>query len=96
MTKPAGTRARLPFRVEPMPLESPRGYFCRVASVHRYDTPLWLMHLAGISGYRANLDREEHWEPIAHALRLDRKEWLAMCYGPVKGIGRFSQRMFFG
>ena len=96
MTKPVGTRARLPFRVEPMPLESPRGYFCRVASVHRYDTPLWLMHLAGISGYRANLDRQEHWEPIAHALRLDRKEWLAMCYGPVKGIGRFSQRMFCG
>ena len=96
MTKPAGTRARLPFRVEPTPLESPRGYFCRVASVHRYDTPLWLMHLAGISGYRANLDREEHWEPIAHALRLDLKEWLAMCYGPVKGTGRFAQRMFCG
>ena len=94
MSNQAG--ARLPFRVDPIPLESPRGYFCRVASVHGYDTPQWLAHLAGISGYKADLDCEDHQRPIAHALRLEPQEWLAMCYGPVKGTGRFAQRMFCG
>src|ERR1017187_1550020 len=85
MTKPRGTGARLLFRVEPIPLESPRGYFCRVASTHAYDTPQWLPHLAGISGYKADLDCEDHRQPIARALRLEPHEWLAMCYGRVKG-----------
>ena len=49
MTSPEYTSARLLFRVDPIPLESPRGYMCRVASAYHYQRPKWLMRLAGFS-----------------------------------------------
>jgi len=87
---------RLLFRVEPIPLESPRGYFCRVASAHGYDSPHWLLHLAGFSGSEGALDREERVDRIAHLLRLEPEEWLGMCYRNIKGAGGSNQRSFFG
>jgi len=76
--------------------ESPRGYLCRVASAHGYDSPQWLAHLAGFLRATAGLDREDHGPLIAHVLRLELEEWLAMSYRPVQGAGRFAQRMFCG
>lgn len=87
--------ARLLFRVDPIPLESPRGYLCRVASAHGYDSPTWLIHPAGLSGPRVALDREDRVRFIAHLLRLEPEEWLAMCYRQVTGPGRL-QRFFCG
>jgi hypothetical protein len=87
--------ARLLFRVDPIPLGSPRGYVCRVASAHGYDSPTWLMHLAGLSGPEAALDREDRAHRIAHLLRLEPEEWLAMCYRQVTGPER-SQPFFYG
>jgi hypothetical protein len=83
---PAGPR--LLFRVEPIPLESPRGYFCRVASAHGYDSPHWLLHLAGFSGSEGALDREKRVRRIAHLLRLEPEEWVGMCYRNIKGAER--------
>jgi hypothetical protein len=88
--------ARLLFRVDPIPLESPRGYFCRVASAHGYASPQWLVDLAGFSGPSTALDPEDHVQPLAHVLRLEPKEWLAISYRPVKETGRFAQRAFCG
>ena len=95
MTIPETTSARLLFRVAPTPLESPRGYLCRVADAHGYDTPQWLTNLAGFSGPEAGIDREDRAHRIAHLLRLEPEEWLAMCYRQVTGPGR-PQRSFCG
>ncbi len=96
MTDQGCTGVRLLFRVEPIPLESPRGYFCRVASAHGYDSPQWLVHLAGFPRCISAFDREDQCRPIAHVLRLGPQEWLAMSYRAVKGTGRFAQRSFCG
>src|SRR6516162_6039363 len=96
VTAETHVRPRLLFRVDPIPLESPRGYFCRVASAHGYDSPQWLVNLAGFSGPSAALDPENHVRPLAHVLRLEPEEWWAMSYRPVKGTGRFAQRAFYG
>ena len=42
--------ARLLFRVDPLPRESPRGYLCRVAHEHGYSGPLSLAQIAGCEG----------------------------------------------
>jgi hypothetical protein len=96
MTIPETTSARLLFRVAPIPLESARGYLCRVADAHGYDTPQWLTNLAGFSGPEAGIDREDRARRIAHLLRLEPEEWLAMCYRRVTRRGRFDQRSFYG
>jgi len=96
MISQAGRSSRLLFRVEPMPLESPRGYLCRVAGAHRYDNPHWLLQLAGFPRTLSAFDREDQCRPIAHVLRLEPQEWLAMSYRSVKGTGRFAQRLFCG
>ena len=88
--------ARLLFRVDPIPLESPRGYLCRVAGAHRYDSPQWLVDLAGFPKYIAALEREDRARRIAHLLRLEPAQWLAMCYRQVTRPGRFDQRSFYG
>jgi len=95
MTIPETTSARLLFRVAPTPLESARGYLRRVADAHGYDTPQWLTNLAGFSGPEAGIDREDRAHRIAHLLRLEPEEWLAMCYRQVTGPGR-PQRSFCG
>ena len=96
VTAETHVRPRLLFRVDPIPLESPRGYLCRVASAHGYDSPQWLAHLAGLSGLEAALDREDCIGRIAHLLRLEPEEWLGMCYRNMKGAGGLSQRSFYG
>ena len=88
--------ARLLFRVDPIPFESPRGYLCRVAGAHRYDSPQWLVDLAGFPKYIAALEREDRARRIAHLLRLEPAQWLAMCYRRVTRPGRFDQRSFYG
>jgi len=88
-------RTSLLFRVDPIPLESPRGYLCRVAGAHRYDSPQWLVNLAGLPEDAAALEREDRARRIAHLLRLEPQEWLAMCYRQVAGPGR-PQRFFCG
>ncbi len=88
--------ARLLFRVEPIPLESPRGYLCRVASAHAFDSLQWLLDLAGFPRSISAFDREDQCRPVAHMLRLEPQEWLAMTYRAAKGTGRFAQRLFCG
>lgn len=78
-----------------MPLESPRGYLCRVAHAHAYAGPRWLAALAGIS-CGGLLEREDRARQLAHVLRLEIPEWLQMCYRPVKTKGRRSRRSFLG
>jgi len=94
MSTQARTGARLLFRVEPLPLESPRGYLCRVAQVHGYNGPRWLAEIAGLPV--AGLEREDRAQYIAHVLRLEPEEWLAMSYRHVKRSERFEQRSFYG
>ena len=77
-----------------MPLESPRGYLCRVAHSHGYCGPGWLADLARIPP--GGLEREDRATPLAHVLRLEVAEWLRMCYRPVKGKERFERRSFLG
>ena len=96
MTNDTCVGPRLLFRVEPIPLESARGYLCRVASAHGYDSPQWLVRLAGFSGLEAALDREDRVRHIAHLLRLEPEEWVGMCYRNIKGAGGFNQRSFYG
>jgi len=96
MINQANSGARLLFRVEPIPLESPRGYLCRVASAHAFDTLQWLLDLAGFPRSISAFDREAQCRPIAHVLRLEPQEWLEMTYRAVKGTGRFAQRLFCG
>jgi hypothetical protein len=95
MTIRERTSPRLLFRVDPIPLESPRGYFCRVVCAHGYDSPQWLTQLAGFSGPEAALEREDHARRIAHLLRLEPEEWLAMCYRRFTRPGR-SLWSFYG
>lgn len=85
---------RLLFRVEPVPLESPRGYLSRVAHEHGYPGPLAIAQIAGLQ--RTNLERNEDAERIAHVLRLEPEEWRAMCYRRVRDSGRYFLRSFCG
>ncbi|MHB8656198.1 MAG: TniQ family protein [Terriglobia bacterium] len=86
---------RLLFRVDPILLESPRGYVCRVGSAHGYDSPQWVTQLAGFSGPEAALEREDHARRMAYLLRLEPEEWVAMCYRrSTEPAG--SQRSFYG
>ena len=68
---------RLLFRVDPLPLESPRGYLCRAAQEHHYIGPLSVVRLAGLQ--EAALERADGIEYISHVLRLEPDEWRAMC-----------------
>ena len=54
MTCQARTGPRLLFRVEPIPLESPHGYLCRVAQAYSYNRPHWLLQLAGLLPDKGN------------------------------------------
>jgi hypothetical protein len=85
---------RLLFRVDPLPLESPRGYLCRVAQVNSFHSPLSLVQLAGLRV--ADLERSSGARRIAYLLRLEPEEWASMCYRHVKGPGRFEERLFYG
>ena len=86
--------ARLLFRIEPLPRESPRGYLCRVSQVHAYCGPLWLAQIGGLPV--GGLEQEQYAKNISHVLRLESDEWLAMCYRHIKGRGLFEQRLFYG
>ena len=86
--------ARLLFRVDPHPLESPRGYLCRVAQANSYQSPLSLVQLAKLRV--ADLERRGGVQRIAHLLRLTPGEWASMCYRHIKGPGQFEERLFYG
>lgn len=86
--------ARLLFRVDPLPRESPRGYLSRVAQEHGYHGPFAIAQIAGLQ--RRSLERDEDAERIAYVLRLEPEEWWAMRYRPIPGEGRFHQRSFCG
>ncbi len=94
MTENMHPAVRLLFRVDPVPLESPRGYLCRVACEHSYIGPLSVVRLAGVPG--ADLERTDSYEPMSRLLRLEPEEWRAMCYRHVKGRNRHNQRLFRG
>ena len=86
--------ARLLFRVDPLPGESPRGYLCRVAQAHSYCGPLSLAQIAGLPP--AGLERDDSAKQVAHVLRLEPEEWRMMCYRQIGGQTRFKQRLFHG
>jgi len=86
--------ARLLFRVDPLPRESPRGYLCRVAEAHGYWGPLALAQIAGLP--TSGLERDDSVKQIAHVLRLEPEEWQAMHYRHIGGRNRFDQRSFYG
>jgi len=91
---PLRPNARLLFRADPVPHESPRGYLCRVAQAHGYSDPLYLAQIAGLSP--SGLEQEEGVEQVSYVLRLEPDEWRAMCYRHIKGRDRFNQRSFYG
>ena len=92
--------ARLLFRVDPLPGESPRGYLCRVAHEHGYGSPNALAQIAGLwvsgTGRVTGLDQDAAIRQLSHVLRLEPEEWRSMCYHHVKGPRRFKQRLFCG
>lgn len=94
MTKGMRPAVRLLFRVDPVPLESPRGYLCRVAHEQNYIGPLSVVRLAGLR--EAALEQAEGGDQISRMLRLEPEEWGAMCYRHVKGRNRHNQRLFYG
>ncbi len=94
MSIPILSGARLLFRVDPLPRESPRGYLCRVAEAHGYCGPLSLAQIAGLP--TSGLERDDSAKQIAHVLRLEPEEWRAMCYRHIGGRNRFDQRSFYG
>ena len=94
MSPPISSGARLLFRVDPLPRESPRGYLCRVAEAHGYWGPLALARIAGLP--TSGLERDDSVKQIAHVLRLEPEEWQAMHYRHIGGRNRFDQRSFYG
>lgn len=94
MSIPILSGARLLFRVDPLPRESPRGYLCRVAEAHGYCGPLALAQIAGLP--TSGLERDDSVNQIAHVLRLEPEEWQAMHYRHIGGRNRFDQRSFYG
>jgi hypothetical protein len=94
MSIPILRDARLLFRVDPLPRESPRGYLCRVAQEHGYCGPLSLAQIAGLP--TSGLERDDSVKQIAHVLRLEPEEWQAMHYRHIGGRNRFDQRSFYG
>ena len=94
MSIPILRGARLLFRVDPLPRESPRGYLCRVAQEHGYCGPLSLAQIAGLP--TSGLERDDSVKQIAHVLRLEPEEWQAMYYRHIGGRNRFEQRSFYG
>ena len=94
MSIPILRGARLLFRVDPLPRESPRGYLCRVAEAHGYCGPLSLAQIAGLP--TSGLERDDSVKQIAHVLRLEPEEWQAMYYRHIGGRNRFDQRSFYG
>src|SRR5258708_40344749 len=73
MSTPILSGARLLFRVDPLPRESPRGYLCRVAEAHGYCGPLSLAQIAWLP--TSGLERDDSAKQIAHVLRLEPEEW---------------------
>ena len=94
MSIPILRGARLLFRVDPLPRESPRGYLCRVAQEHGYCGPLSLAQIAGLP--TSGLERDDSVKQIAHVLRLEPEEWQAMYYRHIRGNNRFDDRSFYG
>ncbi len=92
--------SRLLFRVDPVAGESPRGYLCRTAHDHGYDSPNALAQIAGLwisgTGKVTGLDQDTAIKQLSYALRLEPEEWRSMCYHHVKGRNRFKQRSFYG
>jgi TniQ len=94
VTKGLHRDVRLLFRVDPLPLESPRGYLCRVAQEHNYVGSLSIVRLAGLPGVAVEL--ADGIDRLSHVLRLETEEWRTMCYRHIKGRRRHNQRLFCG
>jgi len=90
-----GCLGRLPFRVDPIALESVRGYLCRVVHTYRYPGVESLGELAGLRQL-LGLERKDHAEQIAHALRLEAEEWQQLCYKSTNPNGQSGPTSFFG
>ena len=88
-----GCLGRLPFRVDPIPLESARGYLCRVAHTYRYPGDGSLGELAGLRQL-LGLEREDHAVQIAYALRLETGEWRRLCYKSKTATDNLARRHF--
>lgn len=94
MTKELHHDVRLLFGVDPLSLESPRGYLCRIAQEQNYIGPLSIVRLAGLAGVA--LELADGIDRLSHVLRLEPEERRAMCYRHVKGRRRHNQRLFCG
>ena len=90
-----GCLGRLPFRVDPIALESARGYLCRVAHTYRYPGVGSLGELAGLRQL-LGLEREDCAAQIAYALRLETGEWRRLCYKRTNRAGQYGPTSFFG
>jgi hypothetical protein len=86
---------RVRSKVDPHPLESPRGYLCRLAQRFCYGDAGWILDLAG---YRKADDWEyrSKTERLATVLRLPGDLWRSKVYLRVNTGNRFLQRQFFG
>src|SRR5437763_15124137 len=93
MSIPILRGARLLFRVDPLPRDSPRGYLCRVAQEHGYCGPLSLAQIAGRP--TEGLERDDSVKQIAHVLSVEPDEWQAMHYRHIRGSKRFDGRSFY-
>jgi hypothetical protein len=85
---------RLPFRVDPLEIESAHGYIGRVAQI--YSTSISalaeLLELTQMLG----LERGDKTEQIAYALRLEASEWRRLCYKQTNATGQYGPISFFG
>lgn len=85
---------RLPFRVDPLEIESARGYIGRVAQIYSTSVSA-LGELLGLT-QMLGLERGDNTEQIAYALRLEASEWRRLCYKQTNAKGQYGPTSFFG
>ncbi len=97
-SKPSGSKiiglGRLPFRVDPLVIESARGYIGRVAQIYSTSVSA-LGELLGLT-QMLGLERGDNTEQIAYALRLAASEWRRLCYKQTNAKGQYGPTSFFG
>jgi len=85
---------RLPFRLDPMLVESVRGYLCRLAQTYGAGVNA-LGELLGLKQLMG-LERDDYAKRIAYALRLEAHEWRHLCYKQTGADGQYGPTSFFG
>ena len=97
-SNPSGSKiiglGRLPFRVDPLEIESARGYISRVAQIYSTSVSA-LGELLGLT-QMLGLERGDNTEQIAYALRLEASEWRRLCYKQTNAKGQYGPTSFFG